>query len=168
MFQKREVHFVPGARAAELWPKVWDWWSRQGFQLSQSGPTSMRGTSFYSNIGLRREFWLVLSEAPNGANVDLSLDAQITDEGLVVGAVSAVVFWPVAVVGGALSYSEYETDARNLMIAFWQFLYAAPAAPGVAASGPTTVPPPCAGCGAAMLPDWKVCPYCGRARPNPT
>ncbi len=164
MFQKREVHFVGGAKPADLWPKVWDWWSRQGFQLSQSGPTSLRGTSYYSNIGLRREFWLILSEAAGGTNVDLSLNAQITDEGLVVGAVSAVVFWPVAVVGGALSYSEYETDARNLMIAFWQFLYAPAASPGTAVPGPTAVPPPCSGCGAAMLPDWKVCPYCGRAR----
>ena len=158
---------MPGARAAELWPKVWDWWSRQGFQLSQSGPTSMRGTSFYSNIGLRREFWLVLSEAPNGANVDLSLDAQITDEGLVVGAVSAVVFWPVAVVGGALSYSEYETDARNLMLAFWQYVYSLGAPPGTPPPRIPEVPTPCAGCGAAMLPDWKVCPYCGRARATP-
>ncbi len=164
MFQKREVHFVGGSKPAELWPKVWDWWARQGFQLSQSGPTSVRGTSYYSNIGLRREFWLILSEATGGTNVDLSVNAQITDEGLVVGAVSAVVFWPVAVVGGALSYSEYETDARNLMIAFWQFLYAPATSTGAAPSGPNAVPPPCAGCGAAMLPDWKVCPYCGRAR----
>ncbi len=166
MFQKREVHFVAGMKPAELWPKVWDWWSRQGFQLAQTGPTAMRGTSFYSNIGLRREFWLVLSEAAGGCNVDLSLNAQITDEGLVVGAVSTVVFWPVAVVGGALSYSEYETDARNLMIAFWQSVYASPS--GAAVSGPTAVPPPCAGCGAALLPDWKVCPYCGRPRSTPT
>ena len=168
MFQKREVHFVAGAKPTDLWPKVWDWWSRSGFQLAQSGPTSMRGTSYYSNIGLRREFWLILSDAAGGTNVDLSLNAQITDEGLVVGAVSAVVFWPVAVVGGALSYSEYETDARNLMIAFWQFLYAPASPSGTATPGPTTVPPPCAGCGAALLPDWKVCPYSGRARPGPT
>jgi hypothetical protein len=167
MFQKREMHFVAGVKPADLWPRVWDWWARAGFQLSQSGPTSLRGTSFYSNIGLRREFWLILSDAAGGSNVDLSLNAQITDEGLVVGAVSAVVFWPVAVVGGALSYSEYETDARNLMIAFWQFLYAPTTPAGAAAQGSASVPPPCAGCGSALLPDWKVCPYCGRARPSP-
>ena len=168
MFQQREVHFVAGAKAADLWPKVWDWWSRQGFQLSQSSPTSLRGTSYYSKIGLRREVWLILSDAAGGSNVDLTLNAQITDEGLVAGAVSAVIFWPVAVVGGALSYSEYGTDARNLMIAFWQFLYAPSGSAGSGVPGPTTVPPPCAGCGAALLPDWKVCPYCGRARPDAT
>ncbi|HII41233.1 MAG TPA: zinc ribbon domain-containing protein [Thermoplasmata archaeon] len=168
MFQKREVHFVPGMKPADLWPKVWDWWSRQGFQLTQTAPTSLSGTSFYSRIGLRRELWLVLSEAPNGCNADLALNAQVTDEGLVLGAVSAVVFLPVAVVGGAISYSEYETDARNLMLAFWQYVYSLGAPLGTPPPQVPEVPTPCAGCGSAMLPDWKVCPYCGRARSSPT
>lgn len=162
MFQKREARFVPAARPADLWPRAWDWWSRQGFSLAQSGPYQMRATSFYSSIGLRRECLLLMSEASGGTNVDLSLDAQITDEGLVIGAVSAVVFWPVALAGGAVSYSEYETDARNLMNAFWQFITAPAAHPGAAPAPP--MPSPCPGCGAAMLPDWNVCPYCGRRR----
>ena len=168
MFQKREVHFAANVKPGDLWPKVWDWWGRQGFQLAQSAPHSLHGTSFYSRIGLRRELWLVLSDAPNGTNVDLSLNAQITDEGLIAGAVSAVIFWPVAVVGGAVSYSDYESDSANLMMAFWQFLGSfstAGAAPGTAAP---EVPARCAGCGAGMLPDWKVCPYCGRAKSAPT
>jgi len=168
MFQKREVHFVPGLKPADLWPKAWDWWSRQGFQLAQTAPNSLSGASFYSRIGLRRELWLVLTDAPNGCNADLALNAQITDEGLVLGAVSAVLFLPVAVVGGAVSYSEYETDARNLMLAFWQYVYSLGAPPGTPPPRIPEVPTPCTGCGAAMLPDWKVCPYCGRARSSPT
>ncbi len=169
MFQKRETHFVVGLKASELWPRAWDWWGRQGFQLAQTGPTSLHGTSFYSRIGLRREVWVVLSEAPNGTNADVAVNAQLTDEGLVGGAVAAVLLWPVAVVGGAVSYSEYEADARNLMLAFWQYADALsrPAGPSPAGTQPAVQPPlptPCAGCGASMLPDWKVCPYCGRAR----
>lgn len=164
MFQKREVHFAPNTKPADLWPKVWDWWARAGFQLSQSGPTSLHGTSFYSRIGLRREVWLVLSDAQNGTNADVSLNAQITDEGLIAGAVSAVLFWPVAVVGGAVSYSNYETDSANLMMAFWQFLSSASAPAGAASPPAPEAPVRCAGCGAGLLPDWKVCPYCGRAK----
>ena len=164
MFQKREVRFIPNAKAADVWPRVWDWWGRQGFQLSQSGPYSMHGTSFYSRIGLRREVWLVLSDVANGVNVDLSLNAQITDEGLIAGAVSAVLFWPVAVVGGAVSYSDYETDSTNLMMAFWQFLNAISAPPGAPHPPGPEIPARCLGCGAGLLPDWKVCPYCGRAK----
>ena len=167
MFEKREMHFIPASKPADLWPKLWDWWSRQGFQLAQTATHSLHGTSFYSRIGLKREVWFVLTDAPNGSNADLSLNAQITDEGLVLGAVSAVLFLPVAVVGGAISYSEYATDARNLMLAFWQYVYSLGAPPGTPPPRIPEVPTPCAGCGAAMLPDWKVCPYCGRARATP-
>ena len=164
MFQKREVHFAANAKAADLWPKVWDWWARQGFQLAQSAPTSLHGTSYYSRIGLRREVWLILSDAAGGTNVDLSVNAQITDQGLVAGAVSTLLFWPVAVVGGAVSYSDYETDSTNLMMAFWQFVNVAASPPGAAAAPAPEVPARCVGCGAGLLPDWKVCPYCGRAK----
>lgn len=161
MFEKREVRFISGVRREDLWPKAWEWWARQGFLLTQTGPYRFHGASYYARIGLRREFDVVLDEAPGGVTVDLTFSAQITDTGLVAGAVAAVVLLPVAVLGGAVSYTEYESDARNLMLAFWQSI----SAPGGTAPATTpAMPPPCAGCGAALLPDWKVCPYCGRAR----
>ncbi len=162
MFEKREVRFFPGVRREDVWTRAWDWWGRQGFQLTQTGPYRFHGSSHYARIGLRREFVLILDEASGGTNVDLTFSASITEEGLVVGAVAAVVLLPVAVLGGAVSYSEYETDSRNLILAFWQFLSSQPGAPSVGATPP--MPPPCTGCGSALLPDWKVCPYCGRAR----
>ncbi len=162
MFEKRDVRSFPGLRRDDVWAKSWDWWGRQGFHLAKTGPYRFHGSSFYSRIGLRREFDLIVDEVPGGCNVDLTFSAQITDEGLIAGAVTAVLLLPVAVLGGAVSYSEYETDARNLILAFWQFLSTAPS--GSAAKAPPAMPPPCKGCGAALLPDWKVCPYCGRAR----
>jgi len=111
---------------------------------------------------LRREFDLILDDVSGGLNVDLTFRAQITDEGLIAGAVAAVFLLPVAVLGGAVSYSEYETDGQTLIVAFWQFL-SVPS--GAATDRPTSaMPAKCTGCGAALLPDWKVCPYCGRTR----
>ncbi len=162
MFEKREVRFFPRLRRDDVWTKAWGWWGRQGFQLTQTGPYRFHGSSFYARIGLRREFDAILDDADGGTNVDLTMSAQITDEGLVAGAVTAALVLPVAVLGGALSYSEYETDARNLILAFWQFLSMAPA--GVARRMASTISPACKGCGAALLPDWKVCPHCGRNR----
>ena len=162
MFDKREVRFFPGLRRDDAWRKAWDWWGRQGFQLTKTGPYRMHGSSFYSRIGLRREFDAILDDADGGTNVDLTINAQITDEGLIAGAVTAAFLLPVAVLGGAVSYSEYETDARNLVLAFWQFLSGAPG--GVAHRLPSSMPAACKGCGAALLPDWKVCPHCGRKR----
>ncbi len=161
MFEKREVRFFAGNRRDDLWTKSWDWWARQGFHVTQTGPYRSHGSSYYARIGLRREFDLILDEATGGCNIDLSFYAQLTDEGMIAGAVTAVLLLPVAVLGGAVSYSEYETDARNLMLAFWQFLASSPGGPGPT---PATMPPPCKGCGSALLPDWKVCPYCGRGR----
>ncbi len=164
MLEKREIRMISGARREDLWAKAWEWWGRAGFHLAQSGPYRMMGSSFYSRIGLKREFELFLDDVGGGCSMDLRVNAQITHEGVVLGGISAIVFWPVAVVGGAVSYTQYEDDARNLMIAFWQYVYAL-AAPGAPIpSAAPAVPPPCTGCGAALLPDWKVCPYCGRPR----
>lgn len=162
MLEKRDVRFLPGARREAVWARAWEWWSRQGFQLSQTGPYRCRGTSVYARIGLKRELDLAIDEASGGCSADLTFRARITDEGLIAGAVTAVVLWPVALVGGAVSYSEYESDARNLLLAFWQFVSPAPDAP--AATQPPEMPLPCKACGSALLPDWKVCPYCGRSR----
>src|SRR5438132_13506687 len=154
MFDKREVRFFPGLRRDDAWRKAWEWWGRQGFQLTKTGPYRMHGSSFYSRIGLRREFDAILDDADGGTNVDLTINAQITDEGLIAGAVTAAFLLPVAVLGGAVSYSEYETDARNLVLAFWQYLSTAPS--GSTAKASPAMPPPCKGCGAALLADWKV------------
>jgi len=160
VFEKRDVRALANLKRDEAWTRAWDWWSRQGFRLEQTGPYQFRGASFYGRIGLRREVRLLLEESAGTTRVDLAFSASLTDEGLVGGAVAAVLFLPVAVVGGAISYTEYEADAQNLMNAFWQSIGAAPGS-GV----PVTVPPPCSRCGAALLPDWKVCPYCGTSRP---
>lgn len=154
MFEKREVRHLAGGRRDEVWTKAWDWWSRQGFNLTQTGPYRFHGSSYYARIGLRREFDLILDEATGGTSADLSFEARITDAGVIGGAVAAVIFFPVALVGGAISYVEYESDARNIMAAFWQYISGA--------AGSAGIPPPCKGCGAALLPDWKVCPYCGK------
>ncbi|MGI0147973.1 MAG: hypothetical protein ACREDF_00375 [Thermoplasmata archaeon] len=162
MFEKREVRFVPGVSRDEMWAKAWDWWARQGFQLTKTGPYRCHGASIYARIGLRREFDLIIDEATGGCTVDLTSHAVLTEGGLIAGALTAVVLWPVAVLGGAVSYSEYETDARNLLLAFWQYLAATPGAPSTSETPP--LPPPCKGCGSALLPDWKVCPYCGKPK----
>src|SRR3989440_6090215 len=162
MLEKREARFFPGLRRDDAWARAWDWWGRQGFHLAKTGPYRFHGSSHYARIGLRHEFDLIVDDVPGGSNVDLTFSAQITDEGLIAGAVTAVFLLPVAVLGGAVSYAEYETDARNLVLAFWQYL--SPTAARVAKSMTPAMPAPCKGCGAALLPDWKVCPHCGRKR----
>ena len=62
MFEKRDVRSFPGLRRDDVWAKSWDWWGRQGFHLAKTGPYRFHGSSFYSRIGLRREFDLIVDE----------------------------------------------------------------------------------------------------------
>ena len=177
MLEKRDYRAIPGVKAADVWATTWDWWQRAGFALYHVGPNHFTGSSYYSKIGLRREIELRLMEANDSLYVDLAFRARITNEGAVGGAVAAVVFFPVAAVGGAISWSEYENEANNLMWTYWHFLWQTTGkpnqvlyatAPPFGTAYPATPPPPaniakvCAKCGAGLAADWKACPYCSQ------
>lgn len=179
MLERREFRSYPKADREALWSKTWDWWVRAGFQLSNPAPYTIYGISWWSKIGMQREAWVRLDQAGETMHVDVTFAARITNEGMVGGAVAAVVFLPVAAVGGVLSYSEYEEDVRRMLWGFWSFLHTETGQPGwvtPVAYGQPTVPAPtvpaappaavCAQCGAALQAGWKVCPYCGKAKPE--
>ncbi len=179
MLERRDYRVIPGVKAADVWPKAWDFWQRAGFALYNVGPNHFTGSSFYSKIGLSREIELRLQEANDAVYVDMSFRARFTEAGVVGGAAAAILFWPVAVVGGAISWSEYENEATALLANFWHYLWQASGKPSqiLFASAPpfgqpyAVMPPPppastvakvCQKCGAAMAAEWKVCPYCGQ------
>ncbi len=140
------------------------------------GANHFTGASYYSNLGLRREVEVRLSETNGALYVDLGFRARLTDEGAVGGVVAAVVFLPVAAVGGAISWSQYENDANNLMWNYWHFLWQTTGKPSqILAVTPLPFGTPypimspassapaaraCTKCGAGLAVDWKACPYC--------
>ena len=178
MLEKRDYRIVSGVKVNDVWAKTMDWWQRAGFAVYQVGPGHLTGASYYSKIGLRREIELRYQESEGSLYADLSFRARITDEGVVGGAVAAVVFWPVAAVGGAISWSEYDNEANALISNFWVFLsqitgkqlqfppgyapvYSTPQTPV-----PQSQPAPakkCSKCGTDLAANWKVCPICGQS-----
>ena len=172
MFDKREYRMYQGIKREDIYPQVCDFWARQGFYVAQLGPYHIHGQSYYSKIGLKREFYLRMDENQGNTYIDIQFQAKITDTGLVGGAAAAILLWPVAVVGGALSYTEYENDAKNLMWNFWGHVDPLAKQAGVPSPPPPPVQPPppaaqqpsvpCQGCGALLPPQWKACPYCGK------
>lgn len=169
LFDKRDYRMYEGVKREQIYPQICDFWARQGFYVAQISPFHIQGQSYHQKIGLRREFFLRMDEHQNNTYIDLSFQAKITDEGLIGGAAAAVIFWPVALVGGVLSYKEYEDDARNLMGSFWVFVDQITNRRGTFAQAPPTPPPPqpqdtipCQGCGAILFKNWKACPYCGK------
>ena len=133
MFSKRNYRLYRGVKRESVYPQVCDFWARNGFYVAQVSPYHIRGESYHSKIGLKREFELRLDEQGGDTYADLHFAAKITDTGLIGGAVAAVIFWPVALVGGAISYSDYEGDANNLMGSFWAYLDQVASIPGAPA-----------------------------------
>jgi hypothetical protein len=174
MFSKRECRVYIGVRREQIYAQTCDFWTRQGFFVAQVSPYNIQGQSYFSKIGLRREFYLTLGDNGNGTIADLTLNARISDEGMVGGAAAAVLFFPVAVIGGAMSYTEYESDAGRLISSFWFYMDQVARTPGAIAAVPVaTVQPvqvvqvqnkPCIACGALLPESWKACPYCGKIK----
>ena len=173
MFEKRDYRVYKGVKREQIYQPICDFWVQQGFYVAQVSPYHVHGSSYYSKIGLRREFWLSMDERGGDTHMDLLFSAKISDEGIIGGVAAAVIFLPVAVVGGAISYGEYEEYSRRLMGTFWNFVdqqsrvngqNAAPAQPAPSPQPQTITMAACAGCGALIPNTWKACPYCGRGK----
>jgi hypothetical protein len=122
MFDKREYRMYQGVKRDLIYSQIFNYWTRHGFHVTQISPFHIQGESYQSNIGLRREFYLRLDEYGDSTYIDLTFRARVTDTGAVGGVAAAVIFWPAAVVGGALSYSEFEKDANSLIYHFWGYV----------------------------------------------
>jgi hypothetical protein len=173
LFTKRDHRLVPGiTKEQAMQATSWYWRSRQ-FGVSFTSPFSMSGGQFYSKLGLRQSIYAYAVDEGPGVAVDISLSAELTDEGAVVGIVGAVLLFPVAVAVGAVSYLEYENEAARLLNDFWGYLNTFPKNPQP--PSPAPLPPwaqgqtaqPVAGIAPASPPAGmnepprRTCPACG-------
>jgi hypothetical protein len=188
LFTKHDHRLVPGiTKEQAMQAASWYWRSRQ-FGVSFTSPFSISGGQFFSKLGLRQSIYVYAADEGPGVAVDISLSAELTDEGAVVGIVGAVLLLPVAVAVGAVSYLEYENDAARLLNDFWGYLHSFPKNPQppapaplpswaqgqnaqpVAGAVPATAQPPgpiepqrrtCPACGVFLDHDSKFCKSCG-------
>ena len=63
--------------------------------------------------------------------VELRMRANVSTEGILGGGLALILVWPVAVIGGAYSVTQYEKDALDLMYSFWNSIGAAAGTPPV-------------------------------------
>jgi hypothetical protein len=118
MFEKWESRSYPQVDAAIIHKHAFQWWHGAGFRLTETGPGQFVGVSA-SRWGLEREVNLNIKDVSGTAVVELRMKANVTTEGVLAGGLALVLLWPVAIVGGAYSYAQYEKDALDLMSAFW-------------------------------------------------
>lgn len=119
MFEKWESMTYPGSDARAIHNHAFQWWNAAGFRVQEMGPGQFHGVSA-SRWGLERDVNVKVSDVNGTAVVELRVKANVTTEGILAGGIALVLLWPVAVVGGAYSYAKYESDALELMGAFWQ------------------------------------------------
>jgi hypothetical protein len=128
--------------------------------------------------GLHRVIDVMVVPWEGGANVQLHFRAAPTDEGLVVGTVGAVVFFPAAVAGAAISWDKYESDWQDTRARIWWGFtqlpdarpvtnYAvapqpqAPLGPQAQPAQPRPQGPVCPACHTALPPGARFCFSCG-------
>jgi len=181
LFTKREHRSVPGvSKEQAMQAASWFWRSRQ-FGVNFTAPYSLRCEQFYSKLGLRQSVDVWATDEGTGTAVDISFSAELTDVGAVAGVATAVIFLPVTVAVGAVSYIEYENDAQRLMAEFWSYLstfpqsqqppkgpaplptwaQGQPAQPTVSQHPQAATPRPCPKCGAPVEPGSAFCRFCG-------
>ncbi len=172
MLERRDSRSLQGADWNYMAKPVIKWWTDRGFYVNWPDPFHLHGTSYYSKLGLRREFFLQVSSSGDQVVFELVMNAQITEEGGIGGAAIAVLSLPVAAIGGAVSYDRYENEVRYLIHSFWGFLehlhnrsqgsgkpVEEPTPPPTQGSGETVS---CSGCGGGLEPGWVACPACGK------
>jgi hypothetical protein len=118
MFEKWESKSYPHADATDLHRHAFQWWISTGFRVTETGPGEFRAVSA-SRWGLEREANIHIKDVNGTAIVEMRVKANVSTEGVLGGGLALVLLWPVAVVGGAYSYTQYEKDALDLMSAFW-------------------------------------------------
>ena len=189
VFEKFEVWTFQAPAATELHASAWQFWGQRGYSLRSTGPGAFQGRSFHSKLGIHRVVDVTVLPSGSGAVVQVRFRADVREDVAVGGAVVAVLLLPVAVVGAAISWHEYETDWSQERWAFWNYLVGTaraspvpnvpmpppPSAPSPAGPLPSTPggpspPPPserrCPACGASVTGAARFCASCGAALPS--
>jgi len=181
LFTKRDHRTIPGLTKEQAMQAAGWFWRSRSFGVNFTSPYSVHGEQFYSKLGLRQSIDVWAADEGKDVGVDVSFSAELTDVGAVAGIAGLVILWPVALVGGAVSYIEYENDAQRLMTEFWSYINAFPKNPQPPSApaplpawaqgqqplqapvAPQTPPPTkeCPKCAGKNDVDGKFCKFCG-------
>ncbi len=194
VFEKTEMWSFESPGASEMLASAHAFWAQRGYSVQSTSAASFQGRSFHSTLGIHRVVEILTTPSGPGTIVQLRYRADVRADVAAGGAVVAVLLLPVAVVGAALSWHEYEADWSRERWDFWNYLInttkakpiAAPPVPPPPApltatsSAPPPPPPPpaavgpgpgaaspgCPACGAPVTGEGKFCSSCGTAIPR--
>jgi hypothetical protein len=155
LFNKTERRYFTGSSKEGMASLASAFWRSKGFNIDFSSPFQLHAEHLQTTWGLRRAVDLWISDANGSVAVDINFSATLGDGEAALGVIGAVIWLPAVAVVGAVSYSEYQKDAYDLIGEFWRYL-------GAEAHGETSTGARCKSCGASIPPDSKFCKQCGK------
>ncbi len=127
------------------------------FRIDFASPVQLHAEQYYQKLGLRRVMDVWVNDSGPETVVSIDFSATLGDAETAVGLVGAVLFLPLAVAVGAVSYLDYESDANALIQSLWNYLAASQQAPGTTLA----MPQRCGNCGLLLETDARFCKRCG-------
>lgn len=126
------------------------------FQVYNVNPYQLHAEQYFQKLGLRRAMDVWISQQDGAAVVTAEISATLGDSEAAVGLIGAIIYLPLAVAVGAVSYIDYEQDATSLLISLWSYLGSAgPRSAGAAQQSR------CGNCGLELDQDARFCKRCG-------
>ena len=167
VFEKFENWTFASPSASELFSRSWTLSAQRGFQLHSASAAGVQGRSCQAKIGIQGVVDIAVLATGDGATVQLRFRADVRADVAAGGAVVAVLLLPVAVVGAALSWHEYEQDWSRERWEYWSFLVNTVSASPAVTSPPPPPLAPSAGPVTPSAPSATVPPRGGKVREAP-
>jgi hypothetical protein len=131
--------------------------SQAQFNIYTVGPYQLHAEQYFQKLGLRRAMDVWVNSQAGGSVVTAEISATLGDTEAAVGLVGAIIYLPLAVAVGAVSYIDYEQDANALLGTLWNYL----ASPGPQGGGARGNERRCGNCGLELDSDARFCKRCG-------
>ena len=122
VFEKFETWTFDSPAPPKVYSASWEFWGQRGYQLTSAGPVSFRGRSYQSKLGIHRVVTITVLPSDAGSSVQINFRADIRADVAAGGVVVAILLLPVAAVGAAISWHEYERDWSQERWDYWNYL----------------------------------------------
>jgi len=154
LFSRRDSRTFQNVSREEMVTRVSEFLRQAQFRIDFYSPFQLHAEQFYQKLGLRRVMDVWVGDAGPGVSVSIEFSATLGDTETAVGLVGAVLYLPLAVAVGAVSYLDYESDATAMIQSLWSYLSSSQ-------MPPVDMQRRCGNCGLGLDADARFCKRCG-------
>ncbi len=160
LFVKRDARTYPRLPVETGIADVRTFLRQAQFQTVDVSPQQLHGEQYFQKLGLRRAVDVWVNPSGEGCVITVDISASLGDTEAAVGLIGAVIYLPLAVAVGAVSYLDYDRDAASLISSLWYYLDNVNKNGNVAPGGfqPGLR---CSNCGMSQEADARFCKRCG-------